>query len=507
MKAASAKLSPRTRPSSQARTGRRDLRAVIGGRGRERGSTFIIVLWIALGLVSLALYFGQSMNFELRAADNQVSGLAAEQAIEGAARYIAFVLVNLETNGIMPDPTTYLSQAVAVGETRGGANDRGVARFWLIGRDTNNPVGPDGISFGLVDEASKLNLNVATSNVLANLSLYVPSLNLNLVAALLDWRDTNGGSGTYQTYYGMSNPSYQNKSGPFETVEELRLLYGADMDTLVGDDRNRNGIQDPNENNLSQNGTFNLGLLEYVTVYSREPNTYSNGLARINIRTVSSAGPLPTLLQSTFGSARASAILTSLGLVSAGRAAPANGPAPANITLAFTSPLQFYRASRMTSDEFAQIANALSTVNGATNYIVGRVNVNTASANVLGCLPGLSANPDMAQTLITYREQNPDKIGSIAWVADALGTGNASVLDALQATDCITTQTYVFTADIAALGPYGRGYRRVRFVFDTADGTPRIIYRQDLTHLGWALGQQVRQTWLHDPQTAQVAAR
>src|SRR5206468_2719011 len=59
-----------------------------GGKQRANSaSTFIIVLWIAFGLVSVALYFGQTMSFELRASDNRVSGLAAEQAIEGAARY------------------------------------------------------------------------------------------------------------------------------------------------------------------------------------------------------------------------------------------------------------------------------------------------------------------------------------------------------------------------------------------------------------------------------------
>ncbi len=38
------------------------------------------------------------------------------------------------------------------------------------------------------------------------------------------------------------------KCEPFETVDELRLLYGADMDTLLGEDANRNGILDPSEN-------------------------------------------------------------------------------------------------------------------------------------------------------------------------------------------------------------------------------------------------------------------
>jgi hypothetical protein len=70
------------------------------------------------------------------------------------------------------------------------------------------------------------------------------------------------------------------------------------------------------------------------------------------------------------------------------------------------------------------------------------------------------------------------------------------VLTALAAVDCITTQSYQFTADIAALGPNNRGYRRVRVVFDTSEGTPKVIYRQDLTHLGWALGKEVRQNFL-----------
>ncbi len=48
-----------------------------------------------LGLVSIALYFANSMTYELRASDNRVSGLAADQTIEGAARYVSAVLTAL----------------------------------------------------------------------------------------------------------------------------------------------------------------------------------------------------------------------------------------------------------------------------------------------------------------------------------------------------------------------------------------------------------------------------
>jgi hypothetical protein len=100
-----------------------------------------------------------------------------------------------------------------------------------------------------------------------------------------------------------------------------------------------------------------------------------------------------------------------------------------------------------------------------------------------------------AQTLVTYRQQNPSSLGSIAWVIDALGNNNP-VVTALARGDYLTTRSYQFTADIAAVGAYGRGYRRVKFIFDVSDGTPEILYRQDLSRLGWALGDKTRQELL-----------
>src|SRR5439155_977664 len=154
-------------------------------RGGQSGSTFIIVLWIAFGLVSMALYFAHSMSFELRASDNRVAGISAEQAIEGAARYVNYVLATQianGSNGMFPDPVGYLTEAVPVGE----------AHFWLIGRDTNFTTSGTGLlTFGLVDEASRINLNSASSNLLAGLLLSLPRANPDLASAILDWRDTN----------------------------------------------------------------------------------------------------------------------------------------------------------------------------------------------------------------------------------------------------------------------------------------------------------------------------
>ena len=448
-------------------------------RCARRGSVLVIVLWIAFGMVSLALYFANSMNFELRASDNRVCAMAADQAIDGAVRYVNYLLVQQVangSNGVLPVLDSSLCQAVPVGE----------AHYWLIGRDTNNPVGPGRMCFGLVDEASKLNLNMAastpvTASTASNQFIWLPRMTMDLTQAILDWVNTNG-NGPTATYYAMQQPPYQCKCEPFETVDELRLLYGAGMDTLVGEDANRNGILDPNETDDNQNNMLDPGVLEYFTVYSREPNTNSDGTARVNISTVSSSSSeLIALLQTNFGTARTQQILVSLGV-------------KPNQTNKFNSPLEFYVTSNtnsgMTSTEFAQIGTNLTATGGA--YVQGRVNINTASAAVLACLVG--GDTGVAEQLVNYRQSNPNNLTSIAWVVEALGQGYA--LTALQAGDFLTTQSFQFTADIAALGPFGRGYRRVKFVFDTCDGTPRIVYRQDLTHLGWALGKEVRQNQL-----------
>jgi DNA uptake protein ComE-like DNA-binding protein len=270
-------------------------------------------------------------------------------------------------------------------------------------------------------------------------------------------------------YYAMASSPYTCKGAPFETVDELRLVYGTAMDILAGDDVNRNGILDTHEKDLAGNSQCDPGLFEYVTVYSREPNFHSDGTMKTNVNNIMQLMPL---LQERLGSARASQIRTRLGPL----------PSP--------SLLAFYLRSGMTLDVFALIYGDITVSN--SRYRRGRVNINTAPAAVLACLPGL--DDSTAQQIVAYR-QTAANLNSIAWIVEALGNNNTALAQ-LAGGDYITTQSYQFTADIAALGPHGRGYRRAKFVFDITEGTPKILYRQDLTRLGWALGATVRQEWV-----------
>lgn len=448
-----------------------------------RGTVLIVVLWVALGLVSVALYFASSMSFEMRAADNRASGVAADQVIEAGARYVAALLGTVATNGMVPDPTTYECEAVPVGDSH----------FWLIGRPGDYLVQPDEVFFGLVDEGSKLNLNTITADSLVMFT----NMTLELAANIVDWRNTNGttsANGDGPTVYSMFDPPYLCKNAPYETVDELRLVYPMDMGLLFGEDSNLNGALDPSEMDTNRNGVVDPGLLEYLTVYSKEPNTTTNGSARVNVQRLTSTGTaLPSLLQTNLSASRASEIMRALGLVSqpAGPGPRPPGSGGGATTVTFASPLAFFMRSGMTSEEFSAIEDSITVASGS--FITGRVNVNTAPSAVLACLPGMSG--DLAELLVAYRQQNPDKLVSIAWVVEALGQNGGSALQALAAGDYLTTRSFQYTADIAALGPFGRGYRRVKFVFDLSSGTPQILYRQDLSHLGWALGQYTRQNW------------
>jgi len=452
---------------------------------RENASVLIMVLWIAIGVVSIALYFANSMTYELRAADNRVSGMVSEQAIEGAARYVGYVLYNYATNGAVPVNTQFACAAVPVGD----------AHYWMIGRDPTETTSTDPY-FGLVDEASKLNLNTVSSNVL----MCLPNMTSDFVGAILDWRSTNG-VGSYSLEY--NGLGYDDKNAPFETVPELRLVYGASMSLLSGDDLNLNGVIDSNETNSDAGGQSQSGLLEYCTVYTREPNfTFNNDetVLLTNVNTINEQD-MQNLFQDA-GVSSADSLARSVYNVIHVPVAGREGLTTLNACNGILDFCVRCKKAGMSSDDFAKVyANVTTSTN---TYIRGRVNIDTANTTVLTALfwgVGLNRGVDQstaetaAEAVLNYREQNPDSLNSVAWLVDALGT-SSPVITALQAGDYITARSYQFSADIAALGPYGRGYRRVKFVFDTSNGSPQIIYRQDLSSLSWALGDKVRQTWL-----------
>ena len=124
-----------------------------------------------------------------------------------------------------------------------------------------------------------MNLNSATTNALS----YLPNMTTDFAQAIVDWRSTNS-SGTYALDYAQMG--YQEKEAPFETVDELRLVYGATMDLLAGDDLNGNGVLDANKR-IRPAPAGSITACEYTAVYTREPNFKAGGTTLTNVNTAS----------------------------------------------------------------------------------------------------------------------------------------------------------------------------------------------------------------------------
>lgn len=166
---------------------------------------------------------------------------------------------------------------------------------WRYSIVASNLDGPrDTIRFGITPEAGKLNLNTATDEEIERLlTPLLLDLGLQnapeLIAALLDWRDEDDlarPGGAENEYYTNLEPGYYTKNGRLDTLEELLLVKGWSAAVLYGEDVNRNGLLDPNEDDGdasfpyydNADGVLNPGIAPFVTVWSREPRQSAGGV-------------------------------------------------------------------------------------------------------------------------------------------------------------------------------------------------------------------------------------
>jgi DNA uptake protein ComE-like DNA-binding protein len=399
------------------------------------------------------------MMMSYRSTDNGLAGTEADQAIEGALRYIESVLSNAATPGEVPDVASYESEDVPVGE----------ARFWIIGRSAEQQ-STGKAAYGLIDEASKLNVNKATPQTLESLSGMTPEF----ASAIQDWHDEDpdpGPNGAESETYLLRTPAYSCKDADFESVDELRLVAGADDVILNGEDANQNGILDPNEDDADRtlptdngDGKLDAGIRDYVTAFSMEPNTQKDGTARIDGR--SRRPELTDYLTAKLGSR---------GAEIAEKIPPQGG---------IRSLIEFYLVTDMTADELAKVQGDLSF---GDRDNIGLVNVNTASEAVLAAISAIG--PENAAKIVAARSKRASTGTDFTWIADDSVLGRPG---ATAAGPFITGRSFQFSVDIAAVGHHGRGYRRTRFIIDMSTGSPRVIHRQNLAPLGWALGSEVR---------------
>ena len=454
-------------------------RSAFGGPSRSawrpRGTVLIATMWIMVVLTGLVLVLARSMRVEAISSANHASAQQAVMVEQGAIQYMLAGLDGLK--GAVPTEAELPCNGIQIGN---GA-------FWVIrsGSDDDKQY-----QYGPVDEASKLNLNTATAQMLECL----PNMTAEIAASIVDWRDedsetTDGGAES--DYYLLLAEPYECKNAPFETVEELFLVKEVSEELLFGEDDNRNGLLEPNEDDAdasdppdNRDGALQRGIAAFVTVCSAEPNTASDGSARVNVNDAQGQ-QLTEVLSKGVASERVGVMVDRIR-----RGRP------------FSSVLDFYFRTELTMEEFKPLADFVTTSSSGgggqtgqsgqagqsaqTQSVRGLVNVNTAPAEVLACLPGLDESDVSA--LLSARSGQDAEAGGYAWIADALSREKATAIGPF-----ITAWAYRFSADIVSVSGDGRAFRRCRVILDAQQSPPRVIRRRDLTALGWPLDERILQ--------------
>ena len=264
-----------------------------------------VVLFILLLLGMLAAVFAFRVHADVASTQAVANSLQTRLAAEAGVEWVKLMLRGgrLDRNLWYDNPDAFhriIVWADNTEATEAGTNeefDEDFAyRFSIVADDPTDD--ENLIRFGLVDEASKVNLNVATEAQLLRLVQSVVTDDADadaqaIVNAILDWRDPDSepresDEGTERAYYRRLPRPYRVKNAPFDTVEELLLVKGVTAQVLFGEDFDRNGLMTDNEDdgNLSfppdnQDGRLNRGLYPLLTVHSYESNVSNANRERI----------------------------------------------------------------------------------------------------------------------------------------------------------------------------------------------------------------------------------
>jgi type II secretory pathway component PulK len=461
---------------------------------RARRGIIVVLILVMIAILSLVaasqLFIAQS---DVAAASAQRQGSQARAAaMSGIHRAMSLLLEMPDDPDARHDnPDVFRHQLVC------GQDDKDGWYFTVFCDDLSEG---GTIRFGLEDEAGKININIAGKAVLMNL----PAVTDAMADCLLDYRGAPGNhpNGAKQDYYDQLPKPYQIKNGPLATLEELLLVKGFTGTVVFGEDANRNGFLEPNENDADASfppddadGQLNRGLRCLATAVSYEYNLTNAGQPRVNItkgdanslKSQLSGRNLPDGLPDFLAAARQQnlAILDPSALL--GMKLDVADPKNPNNKTQISSPV--------TAENLPAVLDQLTTGGFPYNgqeVLFGRVNINVAPKAALMALPGVSE--EIAQRIIDLRGQlQPDERTTIAWLY-AQNVVSADVFK--QVAPLLTARSKQFR-----LRSYGYSMVSGRFcyleaIIDIAEGRPRISYLRDLTRLGMpfapslAAGQQ-----------------
>jgi DNA uptake protein ComE-like DNA-binding protein len=493
---------------------------------------------VVIIMLSLAAYnYTGTMNVEFEAAAMGGRDVAARMAAESAIEYAAIQVQERDyddTINLYHDTGKFRSQLVS-----DSANARGRLSFSIVVPDEANLTG-GGTRFGLANENAKFNINRLLEideydeeelGLVYEAMSGIPYMTDDIIDAILDWIDSDDerrpGGAESADYEALAIP-YSAKNAPMDSIDELLKVQGVTPFMFYGEDANRNGLLDPNENDGdkslpldNEDGILDLGWQTYLTANSRERNTTPDGDARINLN----QGQMTELydeIEAELGSDAATFIVA----YRLGGTEYASGPLPGDqpdvsglisrddldLTVVpqytFTSiyeliggetnPVKMVTgqsqsfASPWSADAntllnvFPDLEKLLTTTDDA--FIEGRININQARAEVMMAIPGMPTNiPDAiiaARPSIDLEGASATLMARRTTAAWILAEGLIDLETMRLIGPYITTGGDIFK--LQAIGHYELGgpTTRLEAMIDATENPPAISFVRDLTTLG-----------------------
>jgi DNA uptake protein ComE-like DNA-binding protein len=315
----------------------------------------------------------------------------------------------------------------------------GHGMFRVIRQGTSDEGGD--LIYGIRDEESRLNINTATREELTKIEDMRPEV----ISSIIDWRDGDNSpqpGGAEREYYASLKPPYIPRNGEIQTIREMLLIQGITPELLLGEDANANGLLDPEENDGDENpphdnrnNRLDGGWSQLFCVKAAVENRSATGESRVNVQSASESeltgvkGITPELAKAIIAYRGRQKLENITDLMDVAALAPErtqvnqtgggpNQPNPRGVQpqaqpqpqspqpnqpgggAGGGGPVQTVGPKLISQELFEDICDYVTVDNSST--LKGVVNINTASADVLLCLSGITR--EIARNIVNHRQ-------------------------------------------------------------------------------------------------------
>ncbi len=248
--------------------------------GPRHGSVLLLVLVVVMMLSFSAYTFSELAIFDYQASVHINRQIQTHELAVSGIDAAAELLENSSHDQSMAD------LAGVVIATTGSR----VSRYTILPEFPDN--GTD-VTFGLRDESSFLNINSLPLGPSKRMEsrqrlTEIPGVTNEIADAILDWMDADDEPsqfGAESSWYLTREQPYFPRQARFLHLEELLAVRGVTEQLFWGEDRNGNGLRDPQEVDANSDGQLQRGLQNFLTVVAGERTVARNGRPKVNVNT------------------------------------------------------------------------------------------------------------------------------------------------------------------------------------------------------------------------------